>query len=80
MTRAVIFCGAGESKSPIIKAAFSSITLESTESIASHYQAVLAIPAPYPCSMVSPTAPSDMIGNSLIWVVDADAMKDVLIN
>ena len=77
MTRAVIFCGAGESKSPILKAVFSSIVLEKKENNASQYTAVLATPAPYPCGMVSPTASDSDIEHALTWIVDTEAMKGV---
>ena len=81
MTRHVIFCGAGESKSAILKDVFLSLTLDKEEHNASCYRAQLVVPAPYPCAMVLPnTSASDEFDNTLTWVVDVDAMKDVLIH
>jgi 6-phosphogluconolactonase len=78
-TRHVIFCGAGGSKSPILKEVFSSIVAptDDTYQVADgvRYTATRTDPAPYPCAMVYPD--SDGTDNTLTYVVDADAMKDV---
>jgi hypothetical protein len=73
----VIFCGAGESKSPILKDTFSSIEFGKEEGDSTWYQAVLTTPAPYPSGMVIPCVAEDTSSNSLTWIVDADAMKDI---
>ena len=77
LTRNVIFCGAGESKSLILKDTFSSIELGLEEGGLSWYQATLTTPAPYPSGMVNPYIAEETDSNSLSWIVDADAMKDV---
>jgi 6-phosphogluconolactonase len=78
-TRHVIFCGAGGSKSPILREIFSSIVSQADNeyqvSNGVRYTASLTNPPPYPCAMVQPD--SDRTDNSLTYVVDADAMKDV---
>ena len=76
LTRNVIFCGAGESKSLIIKDTFSSIVLVKEEQDSTLYQAVLTTPAPYPSGMVIPFIVGYPSSNSLTWIVDKDAMKD----
>jgi 6-phosphogluconolactonase len=86
-TRHVIFCGAGNSKSPILKKIFSSVSLDtapaaSSESVSSkrcRYKAKMAVPPPYPCAMVSPNTSSDF-DNSVEWVVDTEALSDVIIS
>lgn len=77
MTRNVIFCGAGESKSIILKDTFSSMAFVKEGQGSRLYQATLATPAPYPSGMVSPYIADDSSCNSLSWIVDADAMSDV---
>lgn len=79
-TRRVIFCGAGGSKSAILRGVFSSVTLVKKESKATHYHARLAVPAPYPCAMVLPRTNEDDADDALLWVVDDDAMKDVFVS
>jgi 6-phosphogluconolactonase len=78
-TRHVIFCGAGGSKSPILKDIFSSVIAQADDAYqvadGVRYTASLTNPAPYPCAMVYPD--SDGNENTLTYVVDADAMKDV---
>ena len=64
-TRHVIFCGAGASKAPILKANFGNIV-----NYAGRYTATLNSPAPYPCGNVIPQ-------DSLTWIVDADALQGV---
>jgi 6-phosphogluconolactonase/glucosamine-6-phosphate isomerase/deaminase len=46
-TRNIIFCGAGDSKAPILKAIFADIT-----QAGSTLTAQMTEPAPYPCGMV----------------------------
>lgn len=82
-TRHVIFCGAGASKSPILQKVFASVVKKedgAEYSIADgvRYTATLASPPPYPCAMVVPQT-EDEEKNTLTWIVDADAMKDVAV-
>ena len=77
LTRNIIFCGAGESKSLIVKDTFSSIEFLKEERNTTSYQAALTTPAPYPSGMVTPCVAEDSESNSLTWIVDVDAMKDV---
>jgi 6-phosphogluconolactonase len=64
LTRNVIFCGAGSSKEPILKAVFGHPHVQ----IGMDYQVPIQNdPPPYPCAMVDPL-------ENLIWVVDKDAM------
>jgi 6-phosphogluconolactonase len=71
-TRHVILCGAGASKQPIINAVFEGKkylddpVVDDNKTFQS-YHPKMASPPPYPCSMVVPT-------ESLIWIVDTDAM------
>jgi 6-phosphogluconolactonase len=78
-TRHVIFCGAGGSKAPILQAIFSRVAAQAGDvypvAAGVRYTASLTAPAPYPCSMVYPD--SSGTDNTLTYVVDADAMKDV---
>jgi len=84
-TRHVIFCGAGKSKSPILKEIFSSVVLADTATAASEnviskrYKGTMAAPPPYPCAMVSPDTSSDF-DNTIEWVVDTEAMDGVAIS
>ena len=77
LSRKVIFCGAGASKSPILKAVFGQAT-PSTNSIEDKveggtvFEATMNNPAPFPCGMVRTVHGMD----TLIWVVDADAAAD----
>lgn len=77
LTRHVIFCGAGESKSPIIQNSFTAITCKGDlHDESTSYQAVLRSPAPYPSGKVVPCT-SETLENTLTWIVDSDAMKNV---
>eukprot|EP00956_Cyclotella_meneghiniana_P035959 scaffold119846_cov93-Cyclotella_meneghiniana.AAC.6 len=72
LSRSVIFCGAGESKGPILEAVFGTGTATTDNEIeyagAKAFILELIDPPPYPCAMVRPNRES-----SLTWVVDADA-------
>jgi len=74
-TRHVIVCGAGGSKAPILQKAFSSIASPAVVTDGVCYTATLAVPAPYPSTMVQPDSKGS--DNTLTWIVDVDAMKDV---
>mmetsp|Transcript_22982 Transcript_22982/g.46983 ORF Transcript_22982/g.46983 Transcript_22982/m.46983 type:complete len:134 (-) Transcript_22982:750-1151(-) len=76
LSRKVIICGAGSTKSAILTEVFG----ESSELVgfavsnvegAKAYDATLNDPTPHPCGMVRPVR----IG-SLVWVVDVDAAKE----
>lgn len=72
MTRHVIFCGAGASKGPILRAVFKSMDKSTdpyTVPNGALYKVELEDPAPYPCGMIKPL-------DSLTWLVDGDAMSD----
>lgn len=71
MTRNIIFCGAGKSKSPILQAAFSSILKVLDVPGGNVYSVKMTQPPPYPCVMVAPNSPS------LTWVVDSEATEGV---
>jgi 6-phosphogluconolactonase len=77
-TRHVIVCGAGESKGPILRNAFISLTKsEAPYKIprGAIYKVVLENdPAPYPCGMVIPDTSIEGYSNTLTWIVDAEAM------
>jgi 6-phosphogluconolactonase len=86
LTRHVIVCGAGDSKSPILRAIFERIVLvdddtddkcTTSTSSSKRYQATLKDPAPYPCSMVRPDSSKGVENNTLTWVVDSEAMTGV---
>lgn len=75
-TRHVIFCGAGESKRPIVQAVFDGFeapkeagetSFAPATTSAKVYQVHLTTPPPYPCGMVRPL-------ESLTWIVDSTAM------
>ena len=72
LSRRVIFCGAGSSKRPIIEAVLKSEREVKQEEIVCHkaLNAEMIDPPPYPCAMVRPEQKG---GDSLVWVVDADA-------
>lgn len=77
-TRHVIFCGAGASKSPILLKAFAKVTkLEIGSDGLNTYQVEMTSPPPFPCAMVQPN--SELTENTLLWVVDADAMEGISI-
>ena len=77
-TRHIIFCGAGGSKSPILKAVFDTVKEEESLENGNKYSVTMQAPPPFPCAMVAPN--SAQTENSVTWVVDADAMKDVPIS
>ena len=78
--RQIIFCGAGESKRPILQAVFRNIEEVSKNAVKRDDDSVvdgikvasvqLTNPAPYPCGMVRPQQVND---DSLIWLVDQAA-------
>lgn len=79
--RQIIFCGAGESKRPILQAVFKKV--EEGAVVGAQFSegakvvsVELCIPAPYPCGMVRPQGCGD--DDSLIWVVDEDAAEEYL--
>jgi Glucosamine-6-phosphate isomerases/6-phosphogluconolactonase len=82
LTRNVIFCGGGESKSVVLRNTFSSLALNKEDHELKVYDAVVNVPAPYPSGMVAPNVPvaEDSSGGYLTWIVDADAMKDTITN
>lgn len=75
LSRGVIFCGAGASKSPILRAVFGDGTATSDNEVectgAKAFILELKDPPPYPCAMVRPVSE-----NSLTWVVDSDAADE----
>ncbi|KAL3800724.1 hypothetical protein ACHAWO_013266 [Cyclotella atomus] len=75
LSRCVIFCGAGASKSPILRDVFGNAILAENDEMrrlgARKLVVELKDPAPYPCAMVRPVEE-----DSLIWVVDEDAARD----
>mmetsp|Transcript_10656 Transcript_10656/g.22909 ORF Transcript_10656/g.22909 Transcript_10656/m.22909 type:complete len:296 (+) Transcript_10656:187-1074(+) len=74
-SRQIVFCGAGASKQPILKAVFGNAVEITEDSIgqavsgAKAFTVEMVDPAPYPCGM----ARTEKGGDSLVWVVDADA-------
>ena len=83
LTRRVVFCGAGGSKGPILRAVFATnVDLEALKQggIDNPDGLVLtyADPAPYPCGMVRPEGGGGSIGSNepvVDWVVDKDAAE-----
>lgn len=77
--RRVIFCGAGASKGPIIKAIFTNVekksSVETNDQIIQVASVTLCTPAPFPCGMVRPQR--DM-NDALVWVVDEEAAKEIM--
>lgn len=71
MTRHIIFCGAGGSKAAVLKKVFGSVVKESS----TKYKVTMAEPHPFPCAGVLPN--SSGANNTLIYVVDKDAMEGV---
>jgi 6-phosphogluconolactonase len=74
LTRHVILCGAGASKQPILNAVFEGkkflddpVVVDDNNKTFQSYHPKMVSPPPYPCSMVVPT-------ESLVWIVDTDAM------
>mmetsp|Transcript_22980 Transcript_22980/g.41256 ORF Transcript_22980/g.41256 Transcript_22980/m.41256 type:complete len:290 (-) Transcript_22980:138-1007(-) len=80
LSRKIIFCGAGSSKRPILKAVFGNaieVMGEPIEQIvvgAKAFEVEMTDPAPYPCGMVR----TEQGGDSLVWVVDADAAEEAI--
>lgn len=71
--RKVVFVGVGNSKGPILEKAFKSIVRRGdAEGGGKKFDVELTDPPPYPCAMVRPKGEE-----SLFWIVDEDAMKDV---
>lgn len=66
MTRNVIFCGAGSSKTPILQEAFDTVTKNDPD-----YTVTMKDPAPFPCAAVRPSS------GKVSWVVDSDAMNGI---
>eukprot|EP00585_Thalassiosira_rotula_P008820 CAMPEP_0196140976 /NCGR_PEP_ID=MMETSP0910-20130528/8145_1 /TAXON_ID=49265 /ORGANISM="Thalassiosira rotula, Strain GSO102" /LENGTH=280 /DNA_ID=CAMNT_0041401961 /DNA_START=122 /DNA_END=964 /DNA_ORIENTATION=- len=81
-SRQVIFCGAGASKCPILQAVFETdgVATEDqgiAEKVdgAKAVEVVMTDPAPFPCGMVR----TEKGGDSLVWVVDADAAENAIV-
>ena len=79
MSRWVVFCGAGASKSPILRKVFGKAAVVNDENVNSVHGATCLVvemndPAPYPCAMVRPSG-----AGSLMWVVDGDAAKEGIV-
>eukprot|EP00934_Nitzschia_sp_Nitz4_P002885 Nitzschia sp. Nitz4//scaffold369_size34440//15032//16747//NITZ4_007842-RA/size34440-processed-gene-0.24-mRNA-1//-1//CDS//3329549365//2875//frame0 len=72
-TRTVLFCGAGDSKSPILKDIF----VHGLQSTADEYKFyhVQQLEPKYPCAMVQP--PQEDADDNILYLVDQAAMKDV---
>uniref|UniRef100_A0A7S4J6Z8 6-phosphogluconolactonase n=1 Tax=Odontella aurita TaxID=265563 RepID=A0A7S4J6Z8_9STRA len=79
MTRSVIFCGAGSSKGPILKAVFADGTVGAAgkEEDNDEYSVGMADPAPYPCGMVRPNVTDAVLSPALVFVVDGDAAREL---
>jgi 6-phosphogluconolactonase len=67
MTRHVIFCGAGSSKTPILDKVFVDYKQDAASGSVQEYTAAYADPPPFPCAMVQP-------GSPVMWIVDEQAM------
>eukprot|EP00584_Thalassiosira_punctigera_P009774 CAMPEP_0172530672 /NCGR_PEP_ID=MMETSP1067-20121228/4335_1 /TAXON_ID=265564 ORGANISM="Thalassiosira punctigera, Strain Tpunct2005C2" /NCGR_SAMPLE_ID=MMETSP1067 /ASSEMBLY_ACC=CAM_ASM_000444 /LENGTH=784 /DNA_ID=CAMNT_0013314917 /DNA_START=150 /DNA_END=2504 /DNA_ORIENTATION=+ len=80
MSRQVVFCGAGASKSPVLKATFGTALERVGEGVEKNVQGTKAYdvemitPAPYPCGMVR----TGQGGDSLVWVTDAEAAEGAI--
>jgi len=80
LSRQIILCGAGSSKRPILEAVFGNaieVTGEGIEQVvdgAKALKVVMTDPAPYPCGMVR----TEQGGDSLVWVIDADAAESAI--
>jgi len=80
MSRQIVFCGAGSGKQPILEAVFGNASemaggcSKQVVDGAKALKVVMADPAPYPCGMVR----TEQGGDSLVWVVDADAAESTL--
>ena len=66
MTRNVIFCGAGSSKTPILQEAFDAVTKNDSD-----YTVTMKDPPPFPCAAVRP------VDGKVCWVVDSNAMDGI---
>ena len=81
MTRRVVFCGAGSSKGPILRAVFTTdIDPKALEQSgidnADGLEVAYSDPAPYPCGMVRPqTTDAKPV---VEWVVDKDALEGMV--
>lgn len=64
-SKSVIFCGAGGSKTPILKAVFEDVVPSTVGN--GFFEVTMTDPAPYPCGMVRPD------GGVVYWIIDADA-------
>jgi 6-phosphogluconolactonase len=76
MTHNIIFCGAGESKAPILKSVFTTIQKSNTcmeNGAGEQYTVTYSNPPPFPCAMVQPTSND----STVVWIVDTDAMKGI---
>ncbi|KAI2492483.1 glucosamine-6-phosphate isomerase/6-phosphogluconolactonase [Fragilaria crotonensis] len=78
-TRHVIFCGAGDSKAPILQRVFETTTglLPTTSESGMRYNVILSEPAPFPCARVRPDSLGEQ--NTLTYIVDQEAMMGVAI-
>lgn len=80
LSRRIVFCGAGSSKRPILKAVFGNAKqilgapIEQIVDGAKALDVEMRNPPPYPCGMVR----TDHGGDSLVWVVDADAVEGAI--
>jgi 6-phosphogluconolactonase len=79
MTRHIIFCGAGESKAPVLQAVFDSVTTTTGDTTADGgrivYRVAMRKSCPYPCGRVLPNTKDTE--NTLLWIVDKHAMDSV---
>mmetsp|Transcript_33600 Transcript_33600/g.77510 ORF Transcript_33600/g.77510 Transcript_33600/m.77510 type:complete len:166 (+) Transcript_33600:54-551(+) len=74
-TRHVLFCGAGSSKSPIVKDVFVD-RKQDDDKKNSVFVMTMKDPAPYPSAAVWPN-PSGEEPNTLTWVIDKDATTGI---
>jgi 6-phosphogluconolactonase len=78
LSRCVVFCGSGVSKSPILQSVFEDgKTVENKEMEMIGAKALMVEmkdPAPYPCAMVRP-----VVKDGLVWVVDEDAANEGIV-
>ena len=83
MSRLIVFCGAGAGKKPILEAVLDgkdakAIEGDGIEKAAEGAKAAsveMVDPAPYPCG----AARTKEGGDSLVWVVDADAAEGAIV-
>jgi 6-phosphogluconolactonase len=77
-TRRVIFCGAGDSKAPILQRIFETTMRQTASSeLGMIYNVTMSDPAPFPCARVRPNLLTGQ--NTLTYVVDQEAMTGVVI-